>query len=82
VLCLSPATARCTNLVQKNQFPEINRHILIFSQINFTVWSHILCTIRDALTKLQLQLCFLLYLFPFLHPVKLIHQLLSPFFIQ
>jgi hypothetical protein len=39
----------CTNLVQKNQFPELNRHILTFSQINFMVWSHILRTIGDAL---------------------------------
>jgi hypothetical protein len=50
VLRLSPALARCTNLVQKNQFPELNRHILTFSIINFTVWSHILSTSGDALS--------------------------------
>jgi hypothetical protein len=32
VLCLLPATASCMNLVQKNQFPELNRHILTFLQ--------------------------------------------------
>ncbi len=32
VLHLLPATARCMNLVQKNQFRELNRHILTFSQ--------------------------------------------------
>jgi hypothetical protein len=26
-----PATASCTNLVQKNQFPQLNRHISAFS---------------------------------------------------
>ncbi len=36
--------ASCTNLVQKNQnqFRELNRHILTFYEINFTIWSHIL----------------------------------------
>jgi hypothetical protein len=38
VLRLLPATASCTNLVQENQFPELNRHILTFFAINFTVW--------------------------------------------
>ncbi len=33
--------ASCTNLVQKNQFLELNQHILTFS---FTFWSHILRT--------------------------------------
>jgi len=32
VLRLSPATASCTKLVQKNQFPELSQHILTFSQ--------------------------------------------------
>jgi hypothetical protein len=32
VLRLSLAMASCTNLVQKNQFPEVNRHILTFLQ--------------------------------------------------
>jgi hypothetical protein len=27
-----PAAASCTNLVQKNQFPELNRNILTYSQ--------------------------------------------------
>jgi hypothetical protein len=31
VLCSLPAMASCTNLVQKNQFPELNRHILTLS---------------------------------------------------
>jgi hypothetical protein len=31
-LRLSPTMASCTNLVQENQFAEINRHILTFSQ--------------------------------------------------
>jgi len=48
---LLPATASCTNLVQKNQFPELNRHILTFFTINFTVCSHILSTGGDALTQ-------------------------------
>jgi hypothetical protein len=43
-----PPTASCTNLVQKNQFPELNRHILTVLQ-NCTVWSHILSIVRDAL---------------------------------
>jgi hypothetical protein len=30
VLRLLPATASCTNLVRKNQFPELNWHILTF----------------------------------------------------
>jgi hypothetical protein len=32
--CVVPFTshASCTNLVQKNQFPELNGHILTFSQ--------------------------------------------------
>jgi hypothetical protein len=30
VLCLLPAAARCTNLMQKNQFSELNQHILTF----------------------------------------------------
>jgi hypothetical protein len=38
-----------TNLVQKNQFPELNRHILTFFTINFTVWNHVLSTGGDAL---------------------------------
>jgi hypothetical protein len=33
VLRLLLATASCTNLVQKNQFPELNRHILTFPQM-------------------------------------------------
>ncbi len=32
MLRLLPATASYTNLVEKNQFPELNRHILTFSQ--------------------------------------------------
>jgi hypothetical protein len=32
VLRLLPAMACYTNLVQKNQFPELNWHILTFSQ--------------------------------------------------
>jgi hypothetical protein len=48
VLRLVPATPICTNLVLKNQFPELNRHIFT---INFTVWSHILSTIGDALSN-------------------------------
>jgi hypothetical protein len=32
VLRLLLATASSTNLVRKNQFPELNRHILSFSQ--------------------------------------------------
>jgi len=32
VLCLLRATASCTILVQKNQFPELNWQIFIFSQ--------------------------------------------------
>ncbi len=32
VLSLLPNMASCTNLVQRNRFPELKRHILIFSQ--------------------------------------------------
>jgi len=32
VLRLLPASASCTNLVRKNQFRELNWHILTFSQ--------------------------------------------------
>ncbi len=39
MLRLLQAIARCTNLVQKNQFPQLNRHILIFFAIKFIVWS-------------------------------------------
>ncbi len=49
-----PATANCTNLVQKRQFPELNRHILTFSPINVTVWSHILCALVVMLQWLLL----------------------------
>ncbi len=35
MLCLLPAKASCMNLVQKNQFPELNQHILTFSQYFF-----------------------------------------------
>jgi len=50
VLHLLPATASCTNLVQKNQFPRAKppAHFDIFAII-FTVWSHILSTDGNAL---------------------------------
>jgi len=35
-----PATASCTNLVQKNQFPELNRHILTFHNKFYCLESH------------------------------------------
>jgi hypothetical protein len=43
-----PATARWTNLVRNNQFPELNWHIFHPLAINFTVWSHILSTVGNA----------------------------------
>jgi len=49
VLRLLPATASCMNLVQKNQFPELNRQILA---INCIVWNNILSTGGDALRYL------------------------------
>jgi len=39
VLRLLPATASCTDLVQKNQFPQLNRHSLTFSQIQLNLCS-------------------------------------------
>ncbi len=42
-----PATASCRNLVQKNQAKPAH---FDFFAINFTVWSHILSTVGDALT--------------------------------
>ncbi len=53
MLRLSPATVSCKNLVQRNQFFELNHHVLIFFIINFTVWSHILSTGGDALSTLM-----------------------------
>ncbi len=50
MLRLLPATASCTNLVQKNQFPELNQHFFHLFAKTFTVWSHILSTGGDALT--------------------------------
>jgi hypothetical protein len=50
MLRLLPTTASCTNLVQKNQCPKLNWHILTFLTINFTVWSLILSTGGDALS--------------------------------
>jgi hypothetical protein len=47
-----PATASCTNLVQKNQFPDLPTNFDFFT-INFTVWSHLLSTGGDALTSSQ-----------------------------
>jgi hypothetical protein len=41
---------------RKNQSSELNRHILIFFTINFTVWSHMLITGRGALLSLKLSL--------------------------
>jgi hypothetical protein len=41
VLCILPATASCTNLVQKNQFPELNQHIFWrFSNTFYCLESH------------------------------------------
>jgi hypothetical protein len=50
VLLHLPATASCTNLVQKIQFPEHKPACFDFFTINFTVWSHILSTGGDALS--------------------------------
>ncbi len=49
MLRLLPATASCTNLVQENQFPEQKPAHFDFFAISFTVWSHILSTVGDAL---------------------------------
>jgi hypothetical protein len=53
VLCLLPATASCTNLVQKNPFPELKPAHFAFFAINFIVWGHILSTVGDALSCLH-----------------------------
>jgi hypothetical protein len=49
--CVAPFTShrKLHEYGAENQFPEQNRHILTFLQINLTVWSHILSTIGDAL---------------------------------
>ncbi len=41
LLCFLPAKAKCTNLVQKNQFPELNRHILTFVLSGVTYWESV-----------------------------------------
>jgi hypothetical protein len=56
MLCLSPATACYTNLVQRNPFPELKPVHFDFFTINFTVWSHILSTVGDALSCLHVTL--------------------------
>jgi len=66
-LILLAATASCTNLMQKNQFLELNQHILTFSPINFTVWSHKLSIDGDALTLC----CYLQKKFKLLEMVEL-----------
>ncbi len=53
MLYLLPATARWTNLVQKDQFPELKPAYFEFFAINFTVWSHMLYTDGDALRQLR-----------------------------
>ncbi len=45
MLHLLPATASCTNLVEKNQFPGF--------AVNFNVWSHVLSTGGDALRTVK-----------------------------
>jgi len=57
VLHLLPATASCMNLVQKNQFPELNRHILTFSQYILLSGVYILSTGGDAPQMLGEFLC-------------------------
>ncbi len=57
MLRLLPATASCTNLVQKNQFPELKPAHFDFLAINFTVWSHIVSTVGDALGGCMLIVC-------------------------
>ncbi len=51
VLRLLPALASQTNLVPKNEFPELKQAHFNFLAINFTVWNHIPITVAaDALT--------------------------------
>ncbi len=52
MLRLLPAKASCTNLVQKDQFPELTNTFFDFLAINFSVWSRIMSTVvGDALTS-------------------------------
>jgi len=51
VLRLLPATARCTTLVQENQFPELNWHIWTFSHKFYCLESQ-WRRFRDLLTQL------------------------------
>ncbi len=49
LLCVLPANAKCTNMLSRNQFPELNRHILTFLHRILMCRSHIVSTDGDAL---------------------------------
>jgi len=57
----SPPTVRCSECefgaekinFRKNQFRDVNSHILTFLTMNFTVWSHIPSTGGDAVSLVR-----------------------------